>query len=371
MVVILGGVLSSGCTPRSGDAGGDAGGDARAGEAAESGSEPEPPRGGESDAIAEPFVPSEPLPKMTVLKQGGSCPELPKLYDDSTDDRRDAYELARVLRELACEPELHTLATSEASTKLRVPEWMTIALYEGGARIESKRHPPAADMARSLGVEKPVARLEWQAYHDQWYLGSEASGNIDGYGPGSITVMLSGDADHSDPPGKKVPVTAETQLRGVYLVGMPDTAVKMEADPEGVKQVVTAVKLLGADAESLRKEPEAVAEMMKLGTERWRVSRTTSMGGDSTTSGISISPQRTHIPADEFAAQLDLKEAKAYCVNQEHDVWDIQAGGTTQIPIGDAVLSVNVEPANKDGLHTTLEGSTVEFISLLPKTPDE
>lgn len=325
---------------------------------------------GTTGADETPPKPSSALPPIEVLAEQGTCAPLPELPSDATEERRDAAEIAKALRALACQPKLHAATVSETREIVDLPDWITLELFEGGARLEPERKPSAKALAEALGLETPVARLEWQAYHDQWYLGSDpTTGTLRGYGPGLVTVMLSLDADEGDPPGKVVPLPDDTELRGVFMVDMPETAVKMGADPEGMKQLSAALLLLSKQPDMLALKPEVVAASLGMESERWRFARVTRMAGGTSTHGISIDPERTRVPADELAGALGFDGAKAVNVNAEHDVWNLQAGGTTEIPLGQLELSVSVSPADRSGNEASLDGTSATFISLLPRDP--
>ncbi len=319
--------------------------------------------GGELDM---PPLPSAPLPPIEVLASDGACPSLPKVPTDATDDRRDAAEIARVLHALACRPSLHAMTSEAARAAIGdVPDWISIDLFEGGARLDPERRPSAKQLAEALGVSSPVARLEWQAYHDQWYLGSSVkTGRLEGYGPGSVTVMLSLDADDGDPPGKVIDMPSDTELRGVFMVAMPESAVKMGPDPEGMKQLTAAIRLLARRPALLDLEPAA-----KLGmdTERWRFAEVSRSSGNASTHGVSIDPQRTRVPADELARALGIANATAMNVNREHDVWKMRAGGSTEIALDDIELSVSVAPEQTSDRETSLDGVSATFIMMLPR----
>lgn len=311
----------------------------------------------------EPFVPKTALAPIEVNAPAFECPALPESISGPS------IEIARVLRRLACEPELFGLSADDLAAKLELPVGVAVSFTDPAAvMVEITNMPPVTELAAALGIDKPVARLQWVAYHDQWWLGSNPeTGELDRYRPGVINIQVLHEAEESDPPGKVVPLTAEMKATsGHVMVGMPDGVVNLAPDPEAVTQLATAMQILAAKPAMLAEEPEAVAEQLKLAGERFRVARTSLHGDGTKIDGISFQPLRTVIPADALATALGLVDARAASINREHDVWKIEAGSTTAIPWKGLELAIDVEPLEKRDKTTTLAGATVEFITILP-----
>lgn len=317
----------------------------------------------------EPYVPEHALPPYEVRAPKTLCTELPKAYDDALPERKEAETIARVLRELSCDPVLHTRPLEDVERALRLPDGLELTLYQGGARLDAERWPPALTLARALGLSEPVARLEWQAYHDQWYLGDAGQkGHVRQFPPGEVIVMTEGEAEDETPAGTLVPLTEETKLRGFVAVSMPASAVEMGEDLEGLEQLATAIALLTANDEQLEAAPEQVASSLKLTGERWRVDRVTSMRAGTTTHGISLDPQRTRISASALVDRLGLKGARARRVNAEHGVWEVEVDGETDFPMGVARLSLRLSPLVTSGEFAPLDGAEVVFVTMMPSS---
>jgi hypothetical protein len=324
---------------------------------------PEPTTEPQPTTPVEPFVPSTPVGPMTINAPAFECPPLPDSITGST------AEIARVLRQLACEPELFTLTAADLATKLALPTGVSVHFSDPGAvAVEIENMPPVLEVAAALGIDKPVARLQWNAYHDSWWLGSNPdTGELDRYRPGVINIQVFHEAESSDPPGKVVPLTAEMKIiNGYVMVGMPDGVIVPGPDAEALTQLATAMRILAATPSMLAEAPEAVAERLKLTGERFLVERTSLHAAGAKIDGISIQPARTVIPADGLAEALGLVDARAASINREHDVWEIEVGSTTNIPWNGIVLEIDVNPVEKGDKTTTLAGATVEFISMMP-----
>lgn len=314
------------------------------------------------------YTPGSAVPPISIAAPGRDCPPLPRLARDTGDEAKHARKIAEVIRRLSCEPEQFAKSAEALNDALALDGDLTVS-FSGPttARIETKTWPTAKQLANALGIEKPGARLHWNAYHDQWYLASDLeTGALDLFGPGEATIMISHEADRDDPMGKVVPLTDEMKLRGFVSVSMPESAATMAPDVEGLKQLAAAMRVLAADPSNLAKEPEEVAKILQLEGERFRLARTSLHSGDSKIDGISIQPMRTRIPADELANALGLKDAVARNANREHDVWKVKHGGSTDASWSGVVLEIRVDVAEKGNRETTLKGAEVEFISLRP-----
>lgn len=361
---MLFGVSLCACTANTPDDGGNASKAANGptGQAAK----PDPAAPAEPDPTPtslEPYTPSAPLGPITVNPPAFDCPALPTSITGVSTD------LARVLRQLACEPALFALTADELSKKLALPAGVTVRFLDPAAvEVAIETMPPVLELAAALGIDKPVARLQWVAYHDQWWLGSNPeTGDLDRYGPGVINIQVNHHAESDDPPGKVVPLTAEMEARsGLVVVGMPNSVIQLGPDTEALTQLATAMQLLAATPAMLAEEPEVVAEKLELVGERFEVARVSLHGGATKINGISIQPTRTQIPADKLAEALGLADARAASINREHDVWNIEVGSSTNILWNGIVLEIDVDPVDKSDPTTTLAGATVEFITMLP-----
>jgi hypothetical protein len=354
------GFLLCGCTAGTPDGNASASTDSKVAQPAQPEPTPEPT----PTPIEQPFVPSTPVAPITVTAPAFECPPLPDSITGSS------AEIARVLRRLSCEPELFGLSATELAAKLELPTGVTVHFSDPAAiTVEIATMPPVTELAAALGIDKPVARLQWNAYHDQWWLGSNPdTGELDRYRPGVINIQVLNEAHESDPPGKVVPLTAEMPaVSGHVMVGMPDGVIALGPDAEAVTQLASAMRILANKPAMLAEAPEAVAEQLKLTGERFRVARTSLHGEGTKIDGISIQPMRTKIPADALATALGLVDARAASINREHDVWNIEVGSTTNVPWNGIVLEIDVDPVEKGDKTTTLVGATVEFISMLPR----
>ena len=322
-------------------------------------SEPGAPKSGELAPAESRFGPVE------VLGDAPACPPLPPTAQDSSPE---ALALAQHLRRLACEPQLHAMSTKDLHAELNPAVGVEFVVARGSVRVEAETWPSAGELAKALGVVEPIARVEWQAYHDSWYLGDATrQDSLGHFSPGRIILTLDLDAEEDEPPGSTRPLPADASLRGLAMVGMPESVVRYGEDPEGMKELVAALDWLVAHPETLALEPNEAATALHFDGERWRVARVSSHSGDAVRRGISIDPQRTRIPAPELAKALGLEGARALNVNREHDVWNLEHAGTTQIHRGGLVLEFDLDmPEDANGESVGLEGVEVGFISLLP-----
>jgi hypothetical protein len=310
----------------------------------------------------EPYIPTTALAPIALGAHSFECPALPSAATGPS------AEIARVLRRLACEPELFTLGVDDLPSTLELPAGTSVHFSSASAIVvEIADMPPTLELAAALGIDKPVARLQWNAYHDQWWLGSNPdTGALDRYGPGVINIRVEHEAVESDPPGKLVPITEEMVASGYVMVAMPEGMITLAPDPDGLIQLTTAMRILAATPAMLAEDPQAVAKRLGMVSERFRVDRTSLYGSGEKVDGISIDPARTVIPADELAKALGLVDARAVNVNREHDVWKIEAGSSTQLQWNGLVVDIDIEVVDDSEKTTSLAGATVEFITMLP-----
>jgi hypothetical protein len=321
----------------------------------------------QATAPDEPFVPSTALAPITVNAPAFECPALPKSIAGPS------IEIARVLRRLACEPELFALSTSELTTKLDLPPGVTFHFTAPAAvivEVEHEKIPPLAELAAALGIDKPVVHLEWEGGPSHGYsrLGSNPdTGELDRYRPGVIVIPIDHFIQESQPPVEVTPLMADMRVWfGQFAVEMPDGVITLGPDPEGVTQLATAMRILAAKPAMLAEKPESVAQQLKLTGERFSIGDADgpSHGVDP---GVSFQPTRTVIPADALASALGLVDARAASINRHHDVWRMAVGENTHhIEWNGVMLEVEVEPVDKRDDDTTLVGATVEYITMRP-----
>jgi hypothetical protein len=225
------------------------------------------------------------------------------------------------------------------------------------------------DLAVVLGIATPQVKLTWQAYHALTYLGTDpTSGDFDLYGPGTLHLTVGFEVDRygADAGKEKVIAAPRDAVVGrAVRIGMSDATVKLVADADAVPLVISALEQLAASPEILALKPDEARPRIGLGDERYRVAET-SIHGATVTRGLSINPRRTVLPAADFAAALGLTGARATNVNREHDVWKLEAGGTTQLRWRGLELEVDVDVEHSDGNSVALDGLEVSFITVFP-----
>ena len=311
-------------------------------------------------------TPSTTFPAPIINEPALDCPELPPLAKQANKVAERAAQLAAVMRRVACDPQLYALSTATLAKTLRLPPGVLVRFNSAnGINLAIQDMPPTRALAAALGIDEPVARLDWDAYHDQWWLGSNAeTGELDRFGPGVINIGLSHDAEQDDPQGKVVALEDSMQAGGGVIIAMPDEVVSLGPDPEGLAQLAAAMSVLAATPDLMNKEPVDVARKLGLVHERFRVARASVHTGKDELDGISFQPMRTRIPADELAAAIGLEDAKAQNVNREHDVWQVSVAGSTQLKWRGIVLEIEIEVADGNDRTTALAGAAVEFITM-------
>jgi hypothetical protein len=323
--------------------------------------------------VLEPFVPRTAVPTIAVDAAPGECPALPQPPAEASESVKRAAVLAAAVRRLACEPALFAEPVAELRATLGLPAEIELTFVDpAGVTLRADPPPGARELATALGIDEPVARLRWNAYHDEWTMGSHPkTGALSGFSPGVITISVQGpDAVDGDPEGKVIPITDDMTLQATIGVGLADGLVAMQPDPEGVRQLATALRILAADPARLADEPAKVEASLRLGGERFRVARVSTHSGDGKIDGISIQPMRTAIPADELASALGLEDARAVNVNREHGVWEVEAGDTTQLAWEGVELQIQVDPADDRAQTAPLEGGLVGFVSMKPRASE-
>lgn len=322
-------------------------------------------------APPEPYVPARALPEITVTAPTTTCPELPALPGDASEPRKALHPYAVALRRLACEPELFGKSTSELREALGLPVAAELD-FSGlrGVRLRLPGEPTVADVAAVFGIAEPRVHVTWQAYHPRTALGTNASsGAFDLWGPGKVWLDVVHEVDrYGDDAGEEkiLPAAPEARVGVTVLVGMPEAVVAMKPDPDAIPLVVSALEQLAARPERLASKPDEVAAQVGLAGERFRVAETSLHSGDRVTRGVSIDPRRTTLPAAALATALDLPNPQATSVNREHDVWNMSAGGTTQIVWKGLALELQLSSPEGTAGTQPLGDLEVTFITIMP-----
>jgi hypothetical protein len=330
---------------------------------------------GEAAAAANtPYTPRAALPTIEVSAAPTSCPAVPTLDAAATEAQRRLSPYAAALRRLACEPTLYTKTTAALVAELGLPAEAAVGF--DGPRTASLTLPTGVtvgDLAVALGVAAPQVKVTWQAYHDITRLGTDpTSGDFDLYSPGTIRLDVDFEVDRYGPDAGKERVIAAPPDAAVgrsVQVAMSAEAVKIVGDDDAVPLVVSALEQLDASPELLALKPDEARPRIGLGDERYRVAETSIHGGAAIRRGLSINPRRTVLPAAALAAALGLADARATNVNREHDVWELEAGGTTQIRWRGLELSISVDVDVGDGPSVALDGLEVSFMTVFPAKP--
>ncbi|MEZ4453318.1 MAG: hypothetical protein R3B09_27895 [Nannocystaceae bacterium] len=362
--VALAAALLGGCTTNP-----DAAPKTRDAPAPEATPEPDPEAPARPDA-AIPYAPKSELPPIEVSAAPSTCPALPTLGAKATEAQRALVPYAAAIRRLACEPALYGETTAGLAAALGLPAEAEVGFT--GPLLAHLRLPVGVtvdDVAAVFGIAAPKVHVSWRAYHALTHLGSNPStGAFDLYAPGRVNLGVAYEVDrYGDDAGVLRVVDAP---RGAAIdrdvrVGMDDGAVKVLPDADAVPLVVSALAQLDARPELLSKAPDEAKPAIGLAGERYRVAET-SIHGATVVRGLSLNPQRTVLPADEFAAALGLKGARATCVNREHDVWKLEAGGTTKIRWRGLELNVDVDVVRGADPKVPLDGLHIDFITVFP-----
>jgi hypothetical protein len=371
-IAIIG--LSLGCgTATTGGKAEPEGGKAEPERKAEPGGKAEPERKAEPEVKAEPkpYVPTRALPEIIVTNPGHACPELPAAAAAESESRKLLRPYAVALRRLACEPELFGKTTLELRNELDLPAEADLE-FSGlrGVRLQLPEGLSVGDVAAVFGIETPQIHLTWQAYHAQTSLGTSATtGTFDLWGPGRLWLGVAHEVDrYGDDAGKEkiLPAPSEAHVDATAMVGMPTAVVAMPPDADAIPLVVAAMEQLAARPELLAKDPAEVAKAIGLEGERFRLSETSLHTEGKVTRGISIASQRTTLPAAALVETLGLRDAKALNVNREHDVWNIEAGGTTEIPWKGLELSFDLSSPEGDMETQPLGDLEITFMTIRP-----
>lgn len=126
-----------------------------------------------------PYVPTRPLPEIVVVDPASTCPELPALPTDASEDRKALHQRAAAIRRLACEPALFARTTDELRTALGLsPEDELEFSGLRGVRLRLPGEPTVADVAAVFGIASPQVHVTWQAYHPRTSLGTNPTTGV-------------------------------------------------------------------------------------------------------------------------------------------------------------------------------------------------
>lgn len=320
--------------------------------------------------VPTPYVPRSELPTLEVSAAPTSCPALPTLGADASEAQQRLASYAVALRRLACEPALYAKTGAALAAELGLPAAAEVG-FDGPrtTRLTLPEGVTVGDLAPVLGIAEPQVKLTWQAYHAGTALGSnKTSGALDMYSPGTVHVAVDFEVDtYGEDAGKEkvFPAPRDAKVGRRVQVQMSEAAVKFVADEDAVALVVSALALLDADPGLLALKPDEARPRIGLADERYRVAET-AIHGEKIVRGLSINPQRTVLPAAAFAAALGLADARATCVNREHNVWNLEVGGTTQIRWRGLELDVDVDVDRSDSRSVPLDGLVVSFMTIYP-----
>lgn len=319
----------------------------------------------------EPYTPTRALPEITVANPGAACAALPAPRARESEARAALRPYAVAVRRLACEPELYGKTSAELARALDLPADADLD-FSGlrSVRLKLPEELSVGDLAAVFGIADPQIHVTWQAYHALTFLGTNATtGDFDLWGPGAVSIGVGHEVPrYGEDEGieKIIPAPAELSASSWVYVGMPERVVGLKPDPDAIPLLVSALGQLAARPALLSGEPSKVKEEIGLSGERFRVSETSSRSEGKVTRGVGINPRRTTVPAAALADALGLVDAKAYNVNAEHDVWHIEAAGTTQIAWNGLELEFEVSSPESDDLRQPLGALEVEFVFVMP-----
>lgn len=219
-------------------------------------------------------------------------------------------QLAAAIRKLACEPELYYLPVSEVRRQLDLPGGAELR-FNGPRSLELRLDapPPARDVARVAGLEKPVIttakRGAWAVR--SWYLGANPmSGELDLWGPGRALVGVKHQREPEDTTGTVKPLGSEV-LTGWISITMPADVVVVKDDALAVTMLQRAAEALADGPELLSREPADVAKAVGLDDPRFRVSRRSLNKGGGAFLGIDIWTARTQLDGQATLAALGIE----------------------------------------------------------------
>jgi len=298
---------------------------------------------------------------------------VPILGAEATEAQRRLTPYATALRRLACEPALYAMTNAALAAELGLPAEADVGF--DGPRTTHVTLPEGVnvgDVAVALGIAAPQVKVTWQAYHAITRLGTDpTSGDFDMHGPGVVRIDVAFEVDRYGKDAGVVRVIAaprDAEVGRTVRVEMSAAAVKVVGDDDAVKLLVSALEQLAASPELLKLQPGEAKPRIGLGDDRYRVSET-SIHGTTVVRGLGINPQRTVLPAADLAAALGLADAHATNVNREHDVWKLEAGGTTRIRWRGLELDVDVEVDRAEDKDVPLDGLEVSFMTVYPAGP--
>ncbi len=320
-----------------------------------------------------PYTPRAALPTIEVSSAPPTCAALPTLGAEATEAQRRLAPYAAAIRRLACEPALYVKTTADLAAELGLPAEAELG-FSGPrtTRLTLPEGVTVGDLSVAFGIAAPQVKLTWQAYHAITRLGTNpTSGDFDLYSPAIVRFGVDFEVDrYGDDAGKEKVIAAphDAAVARTVQVAMTAAAVKFVADDDAVALVVSALEQIDADPGLLALKPDEAKLRMGLGDERYRVAET-SVHSTTITRGLSIDPRRTVLPAAGLAAALGLADARATNVNREHDVWKIEAGGTTQIRWRGLEIEIDVDVERGDRKSVALDGLEVSFMTIFPAKP--
>jgi hypothetical protein len=313
-----------------------------------------------------PYVPRTPFPPITVTARASECPALPKRKPNPS------IEIARVLRQVACAPELFALAKEELVSKLELPPVVISTFFHSALEfhfeLEEQDEPLSPiELAAALGIDTPVARRD---EHHSWWLGSNPkTGELDRYGPGVIAVdiQIGFQSDGAVPPGTIVPLTDEMMILNTS-VRMPGHVVQLAEDVEGLTQLTTAMRILAANTAMLNEPTDVLLERLKLHGERFTAFGSVYTGDGAPVNLITLVPERTLIRADALSEALGLVGDRAPSINRKVIPWPLEVGSSRQIPWNGVVLEIQVDALEPEAADKTgpLAGAIVKQITMKP-----
>lgn len=323
-----------------------------------------------TNSASTPYTPRAELPRFEVSTAPTTCPAVPTLGAEATAAQRRLSPYAAAVRRLACEPALYTLSSAALLAELGLPAEADVGFdHPRATRVILPEDTTVGDVAVAFGIVAPQVQMTWQAYHAIAHLGTNpTTGDFDLYGPGTVRFVVAMEVDNDgNDAGKEKVVAAprDAVVRRRVHVGMSAAAVKIVADEDAVPLVVSALEQLDAHPEILSLKPGEARPRMGLGDERYRVAET-SIHGETIVRGLSINPQRTVLPAAAFAAALGLADARVTNVNDEHNIWNLEVGGTTRIRWRGLELEVNIDVDQGHGRSMALDGLAVSFMTIYP-----
>ncbi len=220
------------------------------------------------------------------------------------------HELARVIRELTCTPELFYKAPAEVEAALKLPEGVEFH-FSGprSAALKLKTAPSAKELAKAMGIESPVITTAssgaWATHN--WYLGSnKSSGKMDLWGPANAAIGVGHRGKLDDTIGT-VKELKDEALTGYITIAMPESVIAVRDDDVALKMLIHAVTKIAASPSLLKQEPEEIAKRLGLDDGRFRVTRVAIGTGPSAIKGVDLWIARSQVAAAPIIETFGLK----------------------------------------------------------------